>query len=215
MKVLALESATLVGSVALLDGESATEKILDVSLHHSEKLLPAIISLLEETGNSLQQIDLLACDAGPGSFTGLRVGLALMKGLAYGNKKPLLTVSSLEVLAMNATSPSSIVPMINAYRGEIYTAVYQDGKQVVEEQVIGPEAFLKSLEKSPSGLCFLGDGALHYRSLIETVMGDKASFGDDPVIHAAHLGRIALKRFQQGENPSLFELAPRYLRAGV
>ncbi|MBI1908745.1 MAG: tRNA (adenosine(37)-N6)-threonylcarbamoyltransferase complex dimerization subunit type 1 TsaB [Deltaproteobacteria bacterium] len=238
MKILALESATLTGSVALVDVGAQggaplhVEKTLDASLQHSEKLLPAVMEIV---GDRLSSIDLFAVDIGPGSFTGLRVGVALMKGLAFATGKPLVGVSSLEALAMNAVgaqliAPLHIVPMLDAYRGEVYTAVYNVGagfprpgavtaplQQIEPEQATPPEKWLKYLvgvvRERP--LQFIGDGAVKYQDLIQKIVGARfIAPVNDHQIHATNVAFLA-KKTGAVDLPPLHELKPRYLRPGV
>lgn len=229
MKILALESATKIGSVALLEGEKLIkEVILDTTLKHSEKLLPAVLDLLKKQNLTLKDIDAFACDVGPGSFTGLRAGLALVKGFAFATGKPIFGVSSLEALAQNEISPhfgegtkgrgrALAVPMLNAFRGEVYTAVYQGGRRLEDERAIAAEAWIQELlHRYPDqNFVLIGDGAVHYADPLQKITGARGAIHADPIIHAGHLGRLAWARLQNGSSDDLLSLIPRYLRAGV
>lgn len=127
MKVLAIETSTLTGSVALVEEERLLgEMTLSVSVQHSERLMPAIADLLTHSGVPLASVDLFAVSAGPGSFTGLRIGVACAQGLAASIGKPLVGVPTLQALAMNGLHfPGLVVPLLNAYRGEVYRGLYQ------------------------------------------------------------------------------------------
>ncbi|MDO8461629.1 MAG: tRNA (adenosine(37)-N6)-threonylcarbamoyltransferase complex dimerization subunit type 1 TsaB [Deltaproteobacteria bacterium] len=237
MRVLALESATRTGSLALVDYVGAPlgaplngvrqaaplrEITLDASLQHSEKLMPALIEMLGAEFK-IETIDLFAVDHGPGSFTGLRVGMALMKGFAFASRaseasgKPLIGVSSLEALAMNGSG--LVVPMIDAHRGQVYTAVYEVGaalrdrrkslwdgrpKLIEPEQAIEPEKWLKYLVEKYGSVPRLEDNQIHARNVA--------------FLAALEFGRGAAATRPGAchrHAPTLFSMTPRYLRAGV
>ncbi len=127
MKILAIETSTLTGGVAVLsDHTLCAERTLSVSVQHSEKLMPAIERVLIDAGVSLDAIDLIAVAIGPGSFTGLRIGIAAAQGLALSCDKPLVGVSTLEALALQTRSFVGIVATaLNAYRGEVYRGYFR------------------------------------------------------------------------------------------
>ena len=126
MRVLGIDSATLVAGMAVVDGERViVEGFLQTRKTHSERLLPLIDFWLREAELSLSDLDGIAVTLGPGSFTGLRIGLATAKGLALGAGKPLLGIPTLDALALNLTGvPGFICPILDARKSEVYTAVY-------------------------------------------------------------------------------------------
>lgn len=130
MKILALESAALTASAAVCeDGRLLGEVLLNNGHTHSETLLPMAVSLLGTLGLSADDIDLFAVSAGPGSFTGVRIGVATVKGLAFGRDKPCVGVSTLEALACNLPVPGGLIcPVMNARRGQVYTALFRGGE---------------------------------------------------------------------------------------
>jgi tRNA threonylcarbamoyladenosine biosynthesis protein TsaB len=238
MKILAVEASTKIGSVAILDGDTILiENILDASLRHSEKLMPALDASLKEVNLGLEHIDVFACGVGPGSFTGLRVGLAMMKGIAFATGKPLLGVSSLDTLAMNARtgtvpekgdSPLYVVPMIDAFRSEVYTSLFKNKKRIIDEQAINPKEWLKYIVGASPRACpndlgrygnlplhFVGDGAIKYKTEINTIIGEQASFAEDHTIHASHMAYLAADQFGRGTRIDLDKLSLKYIRAGV
>ena len=127
MRVLALDTATEIGAIALVEGDTLLAQTqLRVEKTHSKNLWRAIRFLLAETGWGLEQIDLWAVSTGPGSFTGVRIGLATVKGLAWVTQKPVIGVSTLEVLALSVTpTPYLICPILDARRQEVYFAFYR------------------------------------------------------------------------------------------
>jgi tRNA threonylcarbamoyladenosine biosynthesis protein TsaB len=128
MKVLAIETATIAGSAAVVDDELGLigEVRVDVRVAHAERLMPSIQWLMESSRTSIKDIDAFAISIGPGSFTGLRIGLSTAKGLAYAAKKPLVPVRTLDAFAR--TLPycrHMICPMFDARRNEVYAAFYK------------------------------------------------------------------------------------------
>ena len=218
MKILAFDTSGKSASLAVLEDEHVLGEIfLDLDIHHSEILLPAVDDLCRTTGVGIQAMDLFACTEGPGSFTGLRIGLATMKGLVLATGKPIVGVSTLESLAWSAAeSLLTICPMLDARKDQIYTALYRrdpSGPMLNP----GPDR-LAELDSFLAGIAeptlFLGDGAVRYRSLIETALSDRARFGEpfQNHIRGAIVGFLGYRKYREcgGQDPLL--LTPRYLR---
>lgn len=127
MLILAMDSTAVAASVALLtDGAPLAAFHLDNGNTHSETLLPMVESVLRCTGKTVDDIDLFAVSAGPGSFTGVRIGVATVKGLAFGKGKPCVGVSTLEALAENLVPTGGLLcPVMNARRGQVYNALFR------------------------------------------------------------------------------------------
>ena len=144
LKILTLDSSSLSGSVSLCQGESlVAESLLNVRSTHSEKLLQQVDLLLGETGWRLEDLDLFAVVTGPGSFTGLRIGIATIKGLAQVLKKPVVPVSTLQAVAMNLPlSPVPICVFLDARKKEVYTQLFEwhhaSGPVAIGEAVVLP-----------------------------------------------------------------------------
>jgi tRNA threonylcarbamoyladenosine biosynthesis protein TsaB len=164
VKILGIETSTLTGSVALVEsGRLLGETTLSVSVQHSERLMPAIEQLLRDSGIAPGEIDLYAVADGPGSFTGLRIGIAAAQGLAMPYGRPIAGVSTLRGLAMNAVLfPGLIVPVLNAFRGEVYFGIYRakGGRpEPVEGDAVLPVAdFLERLKSLGKETLLLGGG---------------------------------------------------------
>jgi tRNA threonylcarbamoyladenosine biosynthesis protein TsaB len=221
MRTVALDTATKTASVAVLEEDRVIAEInIDLGVHHSQILLPAIDHICQLTGIKPSSIDLFACTIGPGSFTGLRIGAATIKGLALAQRRPVAGVSTLEALAMNAPPSSKVVcPMLDARKKQIYTALYRiqsDGfpDLVEHERVIEIELYLKMLEKRGEPFLFLGEGAVLNRMLIEKSMGKTASFVSFLHNHitASAVGLMGRHRFLRGELLDFITFVPRYLR---
>lgn len=216
--VLALDTSGASASVALLQGSVLIQEVLiHRGVHHSESLLPAIDGLCRDTGLPLEAVELLACTAGPGSFTGLRIGMSTVKGFALASGRPVAAVSTLEALARGAgPSPFPVCALLDARKGQIYGAVYRyHPDSAIEctghERLSDVASFLEDLI-TPA--LFVGDGALAYREQIVARRGGACLFADPLQAHirAAIVGRIGYERFLAGETETALSLTPRYLR---
>lgn len=227
MKILAIDTSTLTGSVALLEDEKVLGEItLSVSVQHSERLMPAIQRLFEDTNVGarftrprgaltapLHDIDLIAVAHGPGSFTGLRIGVAAAQGLSLALGKPAVGVSSLEGLAMNGFFfPGLIVPLLDARRGEVYAAIYQSKGGRLEivgaERAVPPQQFVEELKRyGESPLLLLGPGSVYP---IFATLGKEIASPAFNTPRAVHLGALAAREFMsKAYRPPL----PQYLRS--
>lgn len=215
--ILTIQTASPAGSLAITRGQALLAEInLDVRKTPTEWLLQSIEDLLDKTDIVSKDLDAVAVVKGPGSFTGLRVGLATAKGLALATGCPLLGVSSLQCLAMQL--PFSSLPvcvMLDARKQEVYTATYkwEQGlpRSVGRERAIKPELLLQEIQ---SETLFLGNGAHLYRSLIVRELAGRAHFA--PVFmnlpRASGAAVIALHDWESGRTFSAEELMPNYLR---
>ena len=176
MKILAMDSSGLVASVAFLEDEKIKGLInINYQKTHSQTLLPMLDELLKTLGDSLDDVDYLACANGPGSFTGLRIGVATVKGLGLGLGKKVVEVSTLEALALNWQGVDGVVcPIMDARRSQVYTAAYtfEDGDAVPKE-IIAPvnctiDELLEKLAANGKKVFFTGDGVPVYREYIES-----------------------------------------------
>lgn len=178
MLILGIDSAGHTASVALYaDGVVLSEYSSNIGLTHSQTLLPMVAEIFSRTGHQVDELDAIAVSAGPGSFTGLRIGAATAKGLALGYDIPLLEVSTLEGLAMNvrdiagsytgANAPLYVHPIMDARRSQVYTAMYLDGQLIGEEEAIGLEELVTKINATPGRHLFLGDAVPVYRAYLE------------------------------------------------
>jgi tRNA threonylcarbamoyladenosine biosynthesis protein TsaB len=173
MVVLALDTTTPTGSCALaVDGIVAREVASDVSLPPATRLPLDLMTLLEQSGVQLGAVDVFAVATGPGSFTGLRIGISTMQGLAFAGGKPLIGVSGLDALARLTDREADgrrIATWVDAWRGEVYAALYLGGREIEAPIVAKPEAVLGQIGPHPT--LFIGDGARAYGELIQQRMG--------------------------------------------
>ena len=217
VKILAVDSSTLAGSVALCEVEIlVVESLLNVRSTHSENLLGQIETLLAAAGWALDDLDLLAAVTGPGSFTGLRIGIATVKGLAQVLERPVVGVSSLQTLAMNA--PLASVPVcafLDARKKEVYTQLFdcQNGlpQPLGPARVVPPAAALEALKGE---VLFVGSGVAAYRTQIEELMGERALLPPEFAhqVRASQAAWLTLQCWPQGLTLPAGELLPTYIR---
>jgi tRNA threonylcarbamoyladenosine biosynthesis protein TsaB len=219
MRVLALDTATEIGSIALLEEDTLLAQTqLRVEKTHSQTLWRAIRFLFAETGWGLEQIDLWAVSTGPGSFTGVRIGMATIKGLAWATRKPVVGVSTLEVLASAiAPTPYLICPVLDARRQEVYFAFYRHapGGSIREVRGAGHGSVQGLCREIQEPAILLGNGVHRYRESFLNLLGDSALI-PEPWNHSLSgmaLAAIALKRFRLGEGGEAKDLRPLYLRS--
>ena len=216
MKLLLLDTATGVFSVALSHGEQLLgEASGDAGPLTAARLAPAVQNLFKECDLEPADLDGFAVTIGPGSFTGLRVGMAFIKGLSFATGKPVVGLSSLALLAMNAKeSKLPVCPLFDARRSEVYGGLYGFGhsmETLIADRVSPPPQFIEMIS-GPT--LFLGDGASRYQELIIELLGSNALFVEprlnNPVVSAGI--PLALQAFAAGNAVEAAALLPRYLR---
>lgn len=206
MRVLAVDTSSERGSVCVVDDDTVLGEIrLRRSVQHSDRLFRSVDFLFRYIPFGLSEIDLFVAARGPGSFTGLRVGLAAMEAFAAAHGKPGAGVSTLEALAWRCGSTEKcIAPVIDARRGEVYGALYRRaGAELIEVRpptVVNPAEWFTSLPDSEIVLC--GDGALRYQQFITQ---PQWSLGEVDLYLATALAQLAL---MPGHGP----LSPLYVR---
>lgn len=214
MKILALDSTALTAAVALCDDEKLIANYTLNNLNtHSETLLPMVESVLKLSGLTTNEIDLFACAAGPGSFTGVRIGAATIKGLAFAKNAPCIGVSALEALAYNLRFCDGVIcPMMNARRGQVYNAVFEGGKRLCDDRALSVEELAKSLESEKKNIWFCGDGAFLIKPFVEGK--ENAKFAPETLIYPSgySVAMCALEAYRNGVRTTAEELAPTYLR---
>jgi tRNA threonylcarbamoyladenosine biosynthesis protein TsaB len=218
MLILAIDTTTPSGSVALLrDGDLLGEFDLESASTHSARLLGSIDLLLRANDLDIQSIDAYAVAAGPGSFTGLRIGLSAVKSLAFASGKMIAPVSTLEALASKIAVPPVRLacPLLDAKKGEIYAALFEIRTsrliEVIPQGAYGPDAFFARL---PAGrvTAFIGNGLHLYRDKLLSYVRDKARFPRRSPFIAAEVGRIGLRMLLEGKGIRARELEPVYFR---
>lgn len=217
MKLLAIDTATRVAGAAVLSEERLIcENIVDYKLKHSEKLMPTIALMLENSGLTYADIDVFAAATGPGSFTGLRIGLATVKGLAQACAKPVIAVSTLEALAYNlAYSDGLICPVLDARRNQVYTALFEtDGSgrvaRLTADSARSLEALQEILARTDRPVYLIGDGAAKFADALTSAADVRLVAPYQRMGHAGALAACALAH--RDEARDLRDIAPVYLR---
>ena len=216
MKILALDSTAIVASVALCEDESLLgEYTIQNGNTHSETLLPMIESLLSFHGITPNDVDLFAASAGPGSFTGVRIGAATLKGLAFDTQKPCIGVSTLEALADNLKVVNGLVcPVMNARRKQVYTALfrYQNGQaeRLLPDSAIAITELDELLKQYDEPVHLCGDGyTITTELLTHPVIPTPERLRHQSAYSVA---QIAKKLYEEGKITNDCEMVPTYLR---
>lgn len=220
MKVLAIDTSSIVASAAVLDGDKlAAEYILNHRKTHSEHLLPIIEEVLESCGIDISEIDIVAVSSGPGSFTGLRIGAATAKGIAHALGVPVVGVPTLDGLAFNLPYCEAVIcPIMDARRNQVYTSLYrweQDGLcRIKNHSALAIDELLTELKAMDGRVVFLGDGVPVHREYIKETLGNKALFAPPGADRqrASSLAELAIRSFRKGLMSGYNEFTPFYLR---
>ena len=214
MLVLSLDTSTRAGSAALVEDGAIRHQIIgDESRTHGERLPLDLMRVLDEGGRALDDVDLLAVITGPGSFTGLRVGIAAVQGLAMATGRMIVPVSAFEALAAAAGDGTSLVgAWVDAQRGEVFASLHDaEGHPIVEPSSLPPIATLERWEPALDGraVLMIGDGAARYESVVGERLHDRARIIPPPPF-AGIAGQIAGARPERAVLPHA--IVPIYVR---
>ncbi len=217
MKILGIESSTQVASVAVIEGDTVLgELTYNLGKTHSEKLLPMVRSLLSFLDMAPAGLDGLAVALGPGSFTGLRIGLATAKGLAYALERPLVGVNTLDALAWNLRGvEGGICPLINARRGECYAAVYDGQARRLSGYIAGDVGTIQEAirEAGLTSPVFLGDGALVVKEELERAFpGYRLAEPGSGIHRGSSVALLGRESFDAGRMEDIYAMEPFYIR---
>lgn len=220
MKLLGIDSSGLVASVAIVgDGVMVAEYTTNFKKTHSQTLLPMIDAIVTMTGIDLNDMDAIAVAAGPGSFTGLRIGSSTAKGLGLALKKPIIPVPTAEGLAYNLFGTSDIIcPIMDARRNQVYTGIYEfveDEFRILSDQkAVGIDELLEELKQYGRKVIFLGDGVPVYGEQIRQSMGEYSIFAP-PHLAMQRAGAVCNRAealYKQGVVETAKDHKPDYLR---
>lgn len=219
MIILGLDTSTMMTTCAVMEDDMLLgEFSLSLDMSHSEALVPMIEELMDNLDLKLGDMDGFAVSTGPGSFTGLRIGLATAKGFAHVTGKPIVGVSSLQVLADNMYGHSVVIPMMDARRDRVFTAIYtmenNQWETLLEPDAIEVENLISMIQDSYEKVMLVGDGATKYRNEFSDRLAGKVEFapGTLNLSRASSVCRLGMLRLQRGESDDMFTLAPEYLR---
>lgn len=216
MRILAIETSTMLGGIAIVDDDGLISEIrLNVSVEHSERLVPEIEHILKSSGLSIHDIDAFAVSAGPGSFTGLRVGMATVKGLSFASGKPVVAVSTLEAMAWNFPySKYPVCPVLDARRNQVFMALYRwkdgDFMTLKGPSVIGREEFIDLIRSivNNESVILTGNGYHFYRGKDQFLIPP----GHQLVPSPANVGFLGLRLAKEQKFSDHLKLIPLYLR---
>ncbi|MBC2579710.1 tRNA (adenosine(37)-N6)-threonylcarbamoyltransferase complex dimerization subunit type 1 TsaB [Clostridium sp. DJ247] len=219
MKILSLDTATESATCAVLDDNRLLGEItFNYKKQHSVVVMSMIDTLLKNIQLNIGSLDGFVVSKGPGSFTGLRIGASVIKGLSQGSGKPFVGVSSLDALAYNlAYTPGIICPILDALRGNVYTALYkfQDEKLklISDYMIISIDDLISMLNKHNEPVYFIGDAIPNFK---EHLMLNMRDITFSPVhlnvVKAASLGELGLNLLNQGISDDLYSFSPFYIR---
>lgn len=223
MNILAIETSGMVAGVAMTqDDRVLGEYFLDNKMTHSEILMPMIENILKNTGFNLADIDVFAASVGPGSFTGLRIGISTIKGLAAVVDRPIIAVSTIEGLAYNLEARRGLVcPMIDARRNNVYTGLFDfkdsENKRpeiLMDTSILSIDELMSQLKDYDGEIIFNGDGVLAHEERIREDLGRKAlvATGNNLVQRASSIALLAYNMAKNKEYTNYRDLEPLYLR---
>lgn len=211
--ILNIETATKNCSVSLADNGMilAIRELNDGNYSHAEKLHPFIQDILNEANITSSNIDAVAVSKGPGSYTGLRIGVSAAKGICFATDKPLISIETLKSLAHSISiNEGMIVPMIDARRMEVYSAVYNSKYEKVREikaEIIDEESFKEELLKGQ--VYFLGDGAAKCK---EVIIHENAVFIDDEFPSSKEMAILSYAKYKKNDIEDVAYFEPFYLK---
>ncbi|KAB8125693.1 tRNA (adenosine(37)-N6)-threonylcarbamoyltransferase complex dimerization subunit type 1 TsaB [Gracilibacillus oryzae] len=217
MNILAIDTSNQVMGVAIYkDGQVLAEYTTNMKRNHSIGLMPAIDHIMKETDMKPDQLDRIAVAKGPGSYTGVRIGLSTAKTMAWTLNIPIVALSSLELVAYNGFGFAKyICPFFDARRGLVYTGLYEqtDSHLAVrkEEQNISFEAWLGQLNEMEESILFLSQDVELHRSMIVSILGEKAVFPSVDQFHLPKAGILASLAADR-DHELTHEITPNYLR---
>ena len=217
MKILSLDTTAEVCTAALCEDERLiAEMTVNTGYTHSQTLLPVVEQILKISETDINEIDCFACSTGPGSFTGVRIGVATIKGLAYGKDKPSVSVSTLEALAYNLIGFDGIIcPVMNARRNQVYNALFEcvDGKitRLCPDRALSIDELDEELSTCEKPVYLVGDGykitANGFKKTLPQYVPERQRYQS-----AYSVAICALKQYEKGETLTDATLVPIYLR---
>jgi tRNA threonylcarbamoyladenosine biosynthesis protein TsaB len=218
MLTLAFDTSSRTAAVAVLrDDTILDESIINTGLNHSEMLMPEIDYALRQVRIKISDINLFACTLGPGSFTGLRIGVSTLKGLMLATGTPAAGVSSLAAVVLNLGTTSKLIcSMIDAGRGQVYVAYFKYNdenilQQISEEKAVNPQEIINNTDKNT---LFVGDGVIKYADIIKNIKSEVSIASDlQNYIRASAVGILGRKKFAEKDLLDASTLVPIYLRS--
>lgn len=214
MKILAMDTSSVNATVAIADENRVwAEYTISNDRAHSQIIMPMLDEMMRHASLGMSDIDAYAVAIGPGSFTGLRIGMSVMKTLAQTMSKPFIGVSSLDSLAASfCESESYICPIIDARRNEVYNSLYFKNKKITDDRVVDLDVLLSELQDKK--VIFAGDGAIKYKDKIKSFNNSEWYISPLNLMmqKASSVARIAIERAVNNDYDNLYDISPIYLR---
>ncbi len=217
MRILSIDTATSVTGAAIADeNELLAVSCLNVGKTHSQRFLPMVSAMLEGAELSLADIDAFAVTVGPGSFTGLRIGIATAKAFCHAYHKPAVPVLTLDAYAYQGRGLSDwICPVLDARKNEVYCALYDGaGNSVLAPDALTPQALGAALAQKAGTVLFLGDGVIPSQEILQDALGGRYRLmpPEKRLFMADAAARLGVQKFLAGERVDALALQPFYLR---
>lgn len=220
MKILAVDTSSSVAAAAVVDNEKLLgEYILNHKKTHSHKLMPMIKEMLDSLELTPYDIDVFAASNGPGSFTGLRIGVTTIKSMAYAVNKPVIGVCTLDALAYSVSESKNIIcPIMDARNGQVYTALYKwDNNMphsITRYMGVHVSELVELIKGEKQPVIFIGDAVDIHKVYFESKLGDMCKFAPTNLMYrtAWSVAQIAVVKAVNGEQQSCFDMVPYYLR---
>lgn len=218
MIVFGIDTCCMAATAAIMtDDRLAAQIMINNKKTHSQKIMPMIEFMANQADISILDIDCFAAAVGPGSFTGVRIGVATAKALAHAVDKPCVAVSTLHALANNVSEFDGIIcPILDARRGQVYNALFEGRKldRMCEDRACSMEELCDELKQTDKEIMFLGDGVSVFADYIKQALGERVVFAQrmDRMNLAASVAEIGYQKMLKGETCGYAELTPKYLR---
>lgn len=220
MRILAVDTSTNVASAAILEDQVIIgEYNCNRGKTHSQRLMPMVQHLMETTGLTVNDIDAFSASIGPGSFTGLRIGVTTIKAMAFAAEKPVISVHTLDALAYNLPFAENLIcPMIDARNNQVFTAIYRfigDKLERLTDYMGIPVTELADiLRKIEGDIVFLGDACNMHRDYFESELGNRVKIAPPgtALAKASSVAILAGKAYSEGKLESCYDMVPFYLR---
>jgi tRNA threonylcarbamoyladenosine biosynthesis protein TsaB len=221
MRALAIDTSTSMAGIAVVDEQGLlAEFMINNKKTHSQMLLPMLQELLESLKLDPADIDVFAAVTGPGSFTGLRIGVTTIKAIAYAAQKPVVGIPSLDALANAVTMTGDTIacPMMDARNNQVYTALYKSINGLISNisgyMGVHVSELVRQIEEIGSNVIFTGDGVALHKDFLKIELGGRCTFMPDFMLQqmAASTAKMALSLALRGETINCFDLIPFYLR---
>ena len=212
MKILAIDTSSSICSVAILEDDKLIDKNeLDDGKTHSENLMPLLDELLKRNSIDIKDIEMIACTVGPGSFTGIRIGVATIKPIAEVLNIKVASIMSLETLAKNVEDRETIVSLIDARNNQVYCGVFDKNHNKKEEYIADDiNEVIKTLNKYDN-ITFVGNGAVLHKELLNNNFKN-AEFSDMNIQTAENVGKMGYKKYLENDLCDADTIIPVYLR---